>query len=256
MCLLIVVSRVLPQWPLIIAANRDERLHRPAEPVMVLRGERPQDGGRPGSAGRRHLAGRERPRRRGGTDEQAGDRRPRSVQTVARGNPSRADRSRQRGAAGISTFGLLAAGGLQPVLGPVGDRSSLHYVDVTQPDRVRSVELTPGIHVLENKPLEEPSKKAEHVRQVLGDVRGMRVDQVLARLRRVMTDHAVNEDPADDTERSQLVSRASACCVHTEEYGTRSLDAHPSVCVPLEGTGGLVVERCCLCVPAPEGRSL
>ena len=36
-CLLIALSRVIPGMPLLVAANRDERYDRPAEPVTVLR---------------------------------------------------------------------------------------------------------------------------------------------------------------------------------------------------------------------------
>src|SRR3954453_20618374 len=51
-CLLVVLSRIVPEWPLIVAANRDEQYARPADPVMVLR---------------------ERPRTLGGRDRHAGD---------------------------------------------------------------------------------------------------------------------------------------------------------------------------------------
>ena len=36
MCLLVVLSRMVPEWPLIVAASRDEQYARPADPVMVL----------------------------------------------------------------------------------------------------------------------------------------------------------------------------------------------------------------------------
>ena len=41
MCLLIVVSRVLPQWTLVVAANRDER-DRPASAVHLPRPASPR----------------------------------------------------------------------------------------------------------------------------------------------------------------------------------------------------------------------
>ena len=56
MCLLVVVSRMVPEWPLIVAANRDEQYARPADPVTVLR-ERPRTlGGRDRLAGGTWLA--------------------------------------------------------------------------------------------------------------------------------------------------------------------------------------------------------
>ena len=55
-CLLVVLSRIVPEWPLIVAANRDEQYARPADPVTVLR-ERPRTlGGRDRLAGGTWLA--------------------------------------------------------------------------------------------------------------------------------------------------------------------------------------------------------
>ena len=55
-CLLIALSRVIPDVPLLVAANRDERYDRPAQPVTVLRGGGAADPRRPGRGGRRDLA--------------------------------------------------------------------------------------------------------------------------------------------------------------------------------------------------------
>ena len=57
MCLLIALSRTVPGTPLLVAANRDELYARPAEPITVLRGERPRIlGGRDELAGGTWLA--------------------------------------------------------------------------------------------------------------------------------------------------------------------------------------------------------
>src|SRR5947208_1055522 len=61
MCLLAVFHKVHPEAPLILAANRDERLARPAEPMAVLRPEGPRVlGGRDLEAGGTWLAVSER----------------------------------------------------------------------------------------------------------------------------------------------------------------------------------------------------
>ena len=49
----------------------------------------------------------------------------------------------------------------------VGDRDSLYFVDFTGA-QVSVVELAPGIHVLENRAVDDPSPKADLVREVVG----------------------------------------------------------------------------------------
>jgi hypothetical protein len=104
----------------------------------------------------------------------------------------------------------------------VGDRTSLFSLDMTGSNRVTSVELPPGIHVLENKPLGEPSAKVDYVRREIGDLRGHSAAEVLDGLRSRLRDHTVSVLPTDDRDDSQRNSKISACCVHTEGYGTRS----------------------------------
>src|ERR1700721_53126 len=56
-CLLVVCSRVIPGFPLVVAANRDERLDRPASAITVLRENEPRIlGGRDELAGGTWLA--------------------------------------------------------------------------------------------------------------------------------------------------------------------------------------------------------
>ncbi len=42
MCLLVVLSRTHPDFPLVVAANRDELFERPALPMTVLRDAGPR----------------------------------------------------------------------------------------------------------------------------------------------------------------------------------------------------------------------
>src|SRR5882762_8250462 len=56
-CLLVVLSRVVPGLPLVVAANRDERFDRPATPMAILRAVGPRRlGGRDDKAGGTWLA--------------------------------------------------------------------------------------------------------------------------------------------------------------------------------------------------------
>jgi hypothetical protein len=73
------------------------------------------------------------------------------------------------------------------------------------------VELGPGIHVLENRSVDEPSPKADLVRSVVGAPTSG--DEVVEAFRRVLTDHRVPEGD----ERPN-----AATCVHLDTFGTRS----------------------------------
>jgi uncharacterized protein with NRDE domain len=207
---------------LVVAANRDERLDRPAEPLTVLRSNGPRTaGGRDLMAGGTWLAVNNHGVVAGLTNKPAEEGRDPSKRS--RGEIPLALTAAASATDGVLSFQRSASpGDYNPCWALVGDRGSLYYVDITRSDGVRSVELSAGIHVLENKAMEEPSDKTNHVLQLLGDVRELRVDRVQARLRRIMTDHHINQGPADDSDRAQLASRASACCVHADEYGTRS----------------------------------
>jgi uncharacterized protein with NRDE domain len=85
-----------------------------------------------------------------------------------------------------------------------------------------AVELEPGLYVLENRALDASSPKVDRVRTRLGDVAAREPDDLLEALRAVLADHVITAAPEGDDGWSHLVSRASACCVHTEVYGTRS----------------------------------
>jgi hypothetical protein len=92
----------------------------------------------------------------------------------------------------------------------VGDRTSLYFVDFTGP-QARVVDLPPGIHVLENRTVDEPSPKVDLVRASLGSPDGG--DAMVEAFRGVLIDHRIPEGD----ERAN-----SANCVHLEQFGTRS----------------------------------
>jgi uncharacterized protein with NRDE domain len=221
-CLLIVASRVVPGWPLIVAANRDERFDRPAEALTVLRSEPPKTlGGRDLLAGGTWLAVNVHGVAAALTNQPNPD--GRDLTKRSRGEIPLALTTARSAAAAVTAFeASCAPEAFNPCWVLVGDRSTLYYLDMTRPDQMRGVELPPGIHVLENKPLGEPSAKVDQVTKLLGDTRERTGDELLEVLRWVAADHTITHEPADDTERSLLVSKASACCVHSEEYGTRS----------------------------------
>ncbi len=119
----------------------------------------------------------------------------------------------------------------------MGDPTSLFSLDMTGSgtDQVRVETLGPGIHILENNPLHAPSPKADHVRWLLGDLRGLGGDDLIDRLRTVLRDHTVPgtgspetvveagaESDDDGGTRSVRPPETLAACVHTDGYGTRS----------------------------------
>jgi hypothetical protein len=83
-------------------------------------------------------------------------------------------------------------------------------VDFTGP-RARVVDLPPGIHVLENRTVDEASPKVDLVRATLGSPGSG--DAMVEAFRGVLIDHRIPEGD----ERPN-----SANCVHLEQFGTRS----------------------------------
>jgi uncharacterized protein with NRDE domain len=105
----------------------------------------------------------------------------------------------------------------------LGDRDALFFVDMTGGNAPVIEELPAGVHVLENRPLDAPSAKADNVRSLLTGAEDLSGDALQARLQAVLADHQV---PTTELGRSpeQAERRpvpVNAACVHTERYGTR-----------------------------------
>jgi uncharacterized protein with NRDE domain len=222
MCLLIAVSGVVEDAPLLVAANRDEFYARDALPMTVLRDTGPRVlGGRDLVAGGTWMAVNQH-----------------GVVAALTNKPAEAGRDpakRSRGEIPVllaahpsaatavdalrSTF---APGEFNPCWVLVGDRRDLYHVDMTGPGRAESQLLPPGVHILENKPLGDPSAKVDRVRGLLGDCRSRSADSVIRSLEAIVADHVMPLEPVDTSETAQRQAHISACCVHTELYGTRS----------------------------------
>ena len=201
MCLLVVVSRLDAGAPLVVGANRDERLDRPALAMTVLRDGGPRIlGGRDQEAGGTWLAVNEhgvvagltnRPLRKGATPPSA-----RAASSRWRWRCTVTRRRRWR-----SSWRACVPADYNPAWLLVGDRASLYAVDMTggasgrgstsYEDRPRVEELAPGVHILENNPLDTPSPKKDNVRGLLGDAAGLGGDVLLERVRSVLGDHSV-----------------------------------------------------------------
>jgi uncharacterized protein with NRDE domain len=222
-CLLIVLSRTHPEHPLVVAANRDERLDRPAQPMAVIRADSPRVlGGRDLLAGGTWLAVNEHGVVAGLTNGRA----------PAGRDPTR--RSRGELPLALATHGsaALAVDAFATAFRPsdynpawmlVGDRDALFFIDMTGGKTPIIEPLARGIHILENRPLGAPSAKVDNVRSLLAGVEDLHAEALQARLQDVLADHEV---PPAEPERAPEHAEVrppptTAACVHTDRYGTR-----------------------------------
>ena len=222
MCLLIAVSGVIDDAPLLVAANRDEFYARDAVPMTVL-----------GDAGPRILGGRDLVA--GGTWMAVNEHGVMAALTNKPAEGGRDPAKRSRGEIPMllaaQPSAAAAADALRSTFVPlefnpcwvlVGDRQDLYYVDMTGPGRVESQLLPPGVHILENKPLGDPSAKVDRVRDLVGDCRSQSADSMIRSLGAIVADHVMPLKAVDTSETAERQAKVSACCVHTDLYGTRS----------------------------------
>jgi len=221
-CLLVFAWQTDPGSPLIVAANRDERLDRPARSLCVLRDREPRVlGGRDDLAGGTWLAVNEQGVVAGLTNRPSpGGRDPTKRSRGELPLIAAAEWSADDGVAELSR--RVRPGEYNPAWLLVGDRRSLYYVELTL-DREPSVrQLGPGIHVLENTAIGEPSPKVDRVHALLAA--GAAGRSLWEAVPTVLCDHTVPvgvgaPSGSDHTERPPATL---AACVHTDDYGTRS----------------------------------
>src|SRR5579859_1693816 len=217
-CLLAVLSRVHPRFPLVVAANRDEFLERPAGPLGLLRESPPTLGGKDLQAGGTWLAVT-------GDGVVAG-------LTNRPGKPDRARKSRGELPLLLSSGPEATPGGeigakvYNPCWLLVGDRKRLFYLEVGDAP-TRSRELSPGTHLLENRPLDGDSPKVDWVKTKLEGAEREDEEALVDRLKAVLADHTI-PPRAREMKRDEIapgISRpleTEAACVHAGPYGTRS----------------------------------
>jgi uncharacterized protein with NRDE domain len=222
MCLLIAVAGVIEDAPLLVAANRDEFYAREAVPMTVLREDGPRVlGGRDLVAGGTWMAVNQHGVVAALTNKPTDG--PRDPTKRSRGEIPLLLAAQSSAAAAVDALESGSTPGeFNPCWVLVGDRHSLYYVDMTGPGQLESRRLPPGVHILENKPLGDPSAKVDRVRARLGDCRSRPAGSVITSLGAIVADHVMPLVPADTSETAERQARISACCVHTELYGTRS----------------------------------
>jgi len=226
-CLLIAMFQLVPDAPLIVAANRDERLDRPAVSMTVLRDRAPRIlGGRDELAGGTWLAVNEHGLAAGLTNQPSAD--GRDPAKRSRGELPLAFAVHESAAAAVPAVrGQVDPAAYNPCWMLVGDRESLYSIGVSGAADIEVEQLGPGLHVLENAALHPESAKAAFVRTLVADALAARHAEdavaTIAALETVLADHrpAVPEPRTDATGRVWPAS-LSAACVHADGYGTRS----------------------------------
>jgi len=224
MCLLVAISRDRDESPLIVAANRDELLDRPAVAMTVLQAHGPRIlGGRDELAGGTWLAVNEAGVVAGLTNQPATNgrdptKRSRGELPLALARSLDAPTAVERFVTSVKPADYNAAWLL------VSDRSSLFYIDLNDGDAPAVNELPPGTHVLENRPLGGASPKVDNMRRLLEPLGAVAEAELVPALRAVLANHDIPagadaERAAGTTERPPEVA---AACVHTQRYGTRS----------------------------------
>jgi uncharacterized protein with NRDE domain len=227
--LLIALFQVVPDAPLIVAANRDELLSRPAVSMTVLRDRDPRIlGGRDELAGGTWLAVNEHGVVAGLTNQPSAD--GRDPTKRSRGELPLAFAMHRGAAQAVSAVtATLDPAAYNPCWMLVGDRDALFSVGVSGGGPAAVERLAPGLHVLENAPLRPGSAKAAFIRTLVIDALAARpaddADATLTALQAVLADHrpAVPEPRTDPTGRVWPAA-LTAACVHAEglDYGTRS----------------------------------
>jgi uncharacterized protein with NRDE domain len=239
MCLLIAAFQMVPDTPLIIAANRDERMDRPAVAITVLRENRPRIlGGRDELAGGTWLAVNQHGLVAGLTNQPSPE--GRDPTKLSRGELPLAFAGYQRAEPAVSEVSeRLDPSKYNPCWMLIGDRDALFSVGLAGAARPHVQRLGPGLHILENAPLQPESPKAAYVRRLVADAAAaptpaaapapaagtapVTAARMLAILEDVLRIHqpALTEPRVDATGRTWPAA-ISAPCVHTEGYGTRS----------------------------------
>jgi uncharacterized protein with NRDE domain len=217
MCLLAVLFQVHPDAPLVVAANRDELLDRPASPFGVLRALPATLGGKDELHGGTWLAVN-----RDGVV---------AALTNAPSKEGRDPGKRTRGelplrltleATAEEAATLFAARvkgrDYNPCWLLVADRAKLFHIVVDGSGPVRVEPLGPGVHVLENRPLRPVSPKAARLAAALERAKEWRGEALAAGLRGVLSAHDAPDTVHDDGRPLPL----EAACVHAGPYGTRS----------------------------------
>ena len=224
MCTLAIYFQVSPRLPLVIAANRDEFLARPATDPQLISTEPWVVGGRDIVAGgtwlgvnqHRMVVGLLNRMRPGGPDPSRRSRGLLCLEALQAGGPAEVLELLQGiRADDYNGFNLLFAD------------ASEAYVATNHLDRLAVSHLSAGVHLLTNLDLDDPTcpriaRSHRLFRDVALPEHESGVPGLIERLRTLLGDHDVPLDPRGE-------SVGNTLCLHRGEYGTRSSSIVSSV---------------------------
>lgn len=239
MCLIVLAYKARAEFPLILGANRDEFLDRPAEPAHFWK-DAPEI-----------FAGRDK--RVGGTwmgitrqGRFAAVTNYRDMRVSFPAGPSRGALVRKALEGSIDTTGTSVYAGFNLLYGPL---DALRYHNNINH---RDEPLTPGVHALSNHLLDTPWPKVVRSKAILNTLLGQSPGAITDGLFQLLTDETMAaDDQLPDTGLPLEMERASSpAFIRTPNYGTRCstvvlVDAHGKVYFE-ERTwpgGGVVRER-------------
>lgn len=218
MCTVLILRHVHPEWPLILAANRDELLDRPASGPQLL----------PGSP-RILVPGLDQAR--GGTWMGVTDTGFFVGLTNQRGSMTQGLAPRSRGEVVLQA---LRAGNLEATeryldtVDPAafnpfnllyGDARQLRVAYARSSGPLIREDVPEGIHVLPNDRLNSPAlPKVARARLLAAEHARRPWPELSRRLQELLADHHL---PPED-QLPELARRVQALCIHTPAYGTRS----------------------------------
>jgi uncharacterized protein with NRDE domain len=229
MCTLVILRHAHPEWPLVLAANRDERYDRPAEGPQVL------------LPSPRTVGGRDLERR--GTWMGVTETGFVVALTNQRGSANLKVSPYSRGEVVLDALRAASLEGVERSLAALDAREyrpfNLLYGDATtlrvayaRPDseRVRVVDVPSGVHVLSNDVLDSPAlPKVSRALALAEHAARTPWPQTVERLQAMLADHVLPEHAPEllPEERSipgieQAIRHYQALCIHTQSYGTRS----------------------------------
>ena len=217
MCTLAIYFKVAPDWPVVIAANRDEFLDRPATDPAVLNDGPHIVGGKDLRAGGTWLGINEY-----GLVAGLLNRRP-----AEEANPNARSRGmlcldalRRSSAADAAQYAGAERGGDYNPFNLLMASREAAYVAYNRGSHIEVASLAPGLHLLTNLDADDfecPKISRSYSRFAeLGEKAQFRCDPLAARnaLGSLLADHSTQLD--------SRTGRPNALCLHLDAYGTRS----------------------------------
>ena len=228
MCTLVILRQVHPEWPLVLAANRDEFYARSATGPQVLRESPRAVGGRDLERGGTWM---------GVTNE--------GLFVGLTNQPGRRGQGRTARSRGEVVLRTLEAGSVEAIERYLealpGDEflafnllyGDAHGVRVAYArpgeKRLRREDVPPGIHVLPNDVLDSPDlPKVARARLLAAEVAHRPWPELEAGLKALLADETlpdlahVPSPPAGEDLPRDIRRQLQALCIHTPAYGTRS----------------------------------